>query len=230
MNDKGSKIISILFFGDSICVGQGVSINKGWVQQIVNVLDEQLEGLETEVLVTNSSVNGRTTRQALEDMPYHVQGQNPDIVIIQYGLNDCNHWATDKGLPRVSQRAFAANLLEIVERATHFGAKFVLLNNNHPTYRDTEKFPNTDRTYEAFNKQYNSITRSVAVELKGKVIFQDVEDHFNILLERGGDIRQYLLSDGLHLNEDGHRLYYDLMTPVMTSVVEQLLKKVGEFK
>jgi len=227
MKDKDSKTIKIFFYGDSICFGQGVSINKGWALQLVNFLDEALVASETKVLVTNSSVNGRTTRQALEDMPYHVQSQNPDIVIIQYGLNDCNHWASDRGLPRVSQRSFEANLLEMVERATHFGAKFVLLNNNHPTSRFTENFPHTDKTYEDFNKKYNSITRAVAAELGGKVIFQDVENYFNNHLEEnaGADISQYLLSDGLHLSEDGHRLYFDLIKPVLIRVVEQFARK-----
>ena len=75
----------LIFFGDSICTGQHISVHKGWVAQI----SQSLEGIAT---ILNSSVNGRTTRQALEDMPYHIQEQHPDMIVIQFGMNDCNYW------------------------------------------------------------------------------------------------------------------------------------------
>ena len=69
----------VLFFGDSTCVGQGVSIYDGWVTKIA----KQLKGVRSqdgrEVCVINSSINGRTSRQALEDMPYHVQTQKQKL-------------------------------------------------------------------------------------------------------------------------------------------------------
>jgi acyl-CoA thioesterase I len=225
MKKNNSKPVKILFFGDSICVGQGASINKGWVPLIANYLDENVSTIARDILVINSSVNGRTTRQALEDMPYHVQGQKPDIIVIQYGFNDCNHWETDGGLPRVSQRAFVANLNEMVERATRFGAKFILLNNNHSTTLNAERLPQTNYTYEDFNQQYNAATRALADKLKDKVVFQDVESYFHNLVKNGADMHQFLLDDGLHLGEEGHRVYYDLMKPAIISAVEDLLRK-----
>jgi len=162
MNSGGITPVRVTFFGDSICVGQGVSIYRGWVTRVAGRLDELAAEFGGEIIVTNSSLNGSTTRQALERMPYDVQSHGVDILIVQFGLNDCNYWQTDAGLPRVSPEGYAANLKEIVRRGIIFGAKKVFLHNNHPTTRITQKFPNSDVTYEDSNRQYNGIVRDLA--------------------------------------------------------------------
>ena len=96
----------LIFFGDSICTGQYVSIHKGWVNKLSKSLSSE------NIMILNSSVNGRTSRQALEDMPYHVQEQRPNYLVIQFGMNDCNYWESDKGVPRVSPKSFEANIIE----------------------------------------------------------------------------------------------------------------------
>lgn len=215
------KPVRVTFFGDSIFVGQGVSIYRGWVTRLAEYLDEF--GLKTgrEFLVTNASVNGRTTRQALEDMPYSVQSHGVDILVVQFGLNDCNYWATDKGLPRVSIGAYKENLREIITRGMNFGACRVLLNNNHPTSRNKDILPGTSITYEESNRRYSQEVRSLAAEFKDKVIFSDIYKHFTSnLISAETPIETYLLKDGLHLSPQGHAAYYDLMCPVLLSAVE----------
>ena len=86
------------------------------------LLRERLTDLEiTHVLFSVGAVSGDTTRQGLERFPTEVQSERPDVITIQFGLNDCNRWQTDGGLPRVSELAFEANLLEMVGRARRFG-------------------------------------------------------------------------------------------------------------
>lgn len=218
-----SAPIRVTFFGDSTCVGQGVSIYKGWVPQIAKALDNVAESVQREILVSNASVNGRTTRQALEDMPYHVQSQGVDILVVQFGLNDCNHWATDRGLPRVSLPAFVANLKEIVARAERFGAFRVLLNNNHPTSRDKEIMPTADITYEASNRRYNQAIRTLAQHISDRVRFQDIEARFQQLVTSGKNIEDYLLTDGLHLSVIGHQTYFDIMNPIILAAIEEFV-------
>ena len=101
--------LKLAFFGDSICVGQGISIHEGWVVKISKELTRISSENKLNFFISNSSVNGRTTRQALESMPYEIQNQNYQILIIQFGMNDCNFWETDYGVPRVSKQAFKAN-------------------------------------------------------------------------------------------------------------------------
>jgi len=218
-----NKPLRVVFFGDSICVGQGVSLYKGWVTRIAQELDELGAAHGREIIVVNSSINGRVTRQALEDMPYHVQSGGVDIMVVQFGMNDCNYWQSDNGLARVSKKAFAANLEEIIERGRRFGAKKIILNNNHPTSRIKDVFPNTNITYQDSNEEYNQIIRQLAHELDNEIIFNDVEEFFNKNLKKDEDVDKYLLSDQLHLSENGHRLYYDYLSPIIKKIVLELL-------
>jgi len=217
--------IRVTFFGDSTCVGQGVSIYHGWVTRIAKHLDEYGEKINREILVSNSSINGRTTRQALEDMPYHIQSHCPDILVVQFGLNDCNYWATDSGLPRVSLPAFLANLREIVARGKQFGASRILLNNNHPTSRDKSTMALTKITYEESNREYNQAIRQLVPELDPVVQFQDIESYFKKEISAQTPVEHFLLSDGLHLSLAGHEKYFQLMFPVVRNAVDALLKE-----
>lgn len=201
-------MVKLIFFGDSICFGQGVSISKGWITKIAIALEED-NGIE--ITAVNTSLNGRTTRQALEHMPHEVQSQNPDLLVVQYGMNDCNIWATDKGLARVSKQAFKANLNEIIARGNNFGAKKILLNTNHPTLRNMELLPNSNITYQQSNENYNEIIRTVAVENPDLVILNDIEKAIKERFHTEDELARLLLPDLLHLSEVGHSIYFELV-------------------
>lgn len=214
-----SRPIRVTFLGDSVCVGQGVSIWRGWVTRIAQDLDQLAQEIGREILVTNASVNGRTTRQALEDMPYSVQSPGVDILLVQFGLNDCNHWQSDRGVPRVSAKAFAANLEEIVTRGLSFGAHTVFLNNNHPTTRVRDILPDTAITYEDSNRRYNAIVRELGAALGPSVIFTDIERRFCERIDGGADPASFVIADGLHLSVAGHEVYFEVMSPIIRRAV-----------
>lgn len=220
--------IKITFFGDSTCVGQGVSIYRGWVTQIARSLEEHGQKKGCDILVTNSSINGRTTRQALEDMPYHIQSHAPDILVVQFGLNDCNYWATDKGVPRVSLPAFVANLREIVLRARKFGAFRVFLNSNHPTTRDKNAMEHASITYQASNETYNKAIRELATDIGSYAHLNDIEAHFlKLIASNGRAMADYLLADGLHLSFEGHEEYYRIIGPPILEAVDAFIVANG---
>jgi acyl-CoA thioesterase I len=209
--------VKVVFFGDSICFGQGVSLHRGWVTRIAAKLSELTDDAGRELLVVNASVNGNTTRQALERMPYDVQSHGVDVLIVQFGMNDCNYWESDRGNPRVSVDAFAANLAEIVSRAVSFGARTVLLNTNHPTGRDQHREPFADKTYEESNRRYNEVIRHVAAtHTERGVVLNDIEAAFDAATGGTRDaLLELLLPDLLHPNERGHDLYYSVVQPAV---------------
>lgn len=215
--------IKVVFFGDSICYGQLVPPHLTWVTQIAaRVYELKIAGDAKRIVLANVSVSGDTTRQALERMPYHVQSHGVDLCVVQFGLNDCNHWATDRGLPRVSPAAFAANLREIADRAHNFGARRVILHTNHPTTRDTEVMAGTSYTYESQNRRYNDIIREVADQAPDWLSVHDIETMWDDHMRASGTpLASLLLDDGLHLSELGHQLYFDLTWPRIESVLQR---------
>jgi|TARA_B110000046_G_C12835850_1_gene331423 lysophospholipase L1-like esterase len=216
--------LKLAFFGDSICVGQGISIHEGWVVKISKELTRISSENKLNFFISNSSVNGRTTRQALESMPYEIQNQNYQILIIQFGMNDCNFWETDYGVPRVSKQAFKANLHEIIDRGINFGAKLIMINTNHPT-PIKENFKNKDLSYQDSNRAYNEIIREVYNE-RNDVILNDIEMHIDSLIEsKKLIIDDVVLNDRLHLSLKGHEIYFDF---IFKKLENQINKKFKE--
>jgi len=166
----------IVCIGDSISSGQHVAPEACWVSLLG---------------YTGAGVPGDTTRMGLERFPADVQQRAPEIVVIQFGHNDANRWATDRGLPRVSPPAFHANLTEMVERCRKFGAVPYLCSVT-PSFRSEEHARDCER--------YDHILRRVADETTTRLI--DVRPRFDATL---------ILPDGLHLNEAGHHLYAEIV-------------------
>jgi lysophospholipase L1-like esterase len=219
LSKGGSRHFRFALFGDSICVGQDVAVHRTWAARLSKELEVRLapEGIRVDLF--NASVNGDTTRLALERMAFDIQTRRIDGILIQFGLNDANHWETDRGLPRVSPEAFAANQREIVRRARTFGAKPVMLNTNHPTTRTTAPMPGTELTYEASNQQYNKVIRDVGAA-DGSLILNDIGAHLAAKAASGAlDAKRLVLADGLHLSELGHDEYLEFLTPVVAEAI-----------
>lgn len=213
--------VRIFFFGDSICFGQGVSPHATWVVRIARALHERF-GNDVDISVQNPSVNGNTTRMALERMPYDVQSHAPHILFVQFGMNDCNVWQTDGGHPRVSPAAFDANLSEIVARGRTFGAQEVILGTNHPTTR-FDPMPNVGHSYDAANRAYNDLSRAVAQRLGTGL--SDLEQACDAFVAAGkATYADLLLADQLHLSELGHDLYFAHRLPVIEDAVTRVLQ------
>lgn len=222
MNKSGTSSIAttcerkFFLFGDSICFGQLVSPHRTWVSRLAELL---LNVLGEGILVQNSSINGSTTRQALERMAYDVTSHHPDFLLVQFGMNDCNYWETDISLPRVSQAAFSANLLEIGDRALASGTKHLFLNTNHPSLKGAfHHLPQL--THSASNGEYNDIIRNACELMKSRgmpVTLIDIEAAWNRFLSRQRTLKleHLLLKDGIHLSLKGHDLYFDIVSPIV---------------
>jgi lysophospholipase L1-like esterase len=217
--------LRVIFFGDSFCVGPYVALHRGWVARLSSELSALGDMLGRRIVVANASANGRTTRQALEAMPYEVQSHRPDVLLVQFGLNDCNYWKSDGGVPRVSRNAFKANIEEIVMRGRVAGARQVFLHTNHPTMRSTERLIEGGPTLEASNRSYNAAIREIAADLGAEVYLCDLEEAFNKSTAGAQErLAALLLEDGLHLSESGHDMYFRHLYPSLSSSIEKLAR------
>jgi len=208
--------LNIIFFGDSISYGQLVNKDKTWVERLKRKVENK------NINIINSSVCGDTTRLALLRIHHWVQELKPDIVFIQFGINDSNYWQTDKGLQRVSERSFKANIEEIVVRVKHFNTKKIFLLTNLPTLKIL-KINNKDIHQNIGVKKYNIIIRNCAKELNITLI--DIEE---VLKNMNKDLETYLLDDGVHLSEEGHDFYYKCVYPYIEDAIDELVKKSGD--
>lgn len=181
----------IVCIGDSITFGQHLSPEQAWPSLIV--------GRE----IVAAGVPSDTTRLGLERFPRDVQERSPQAVVIQFGHNDCNRWDTGRGLPRVSSRAYEANLIEMIDRCYAFGA-LPFLCTLTPSLRN-ERHGNDVAAYD-------HLLRGVAEFYHATLI--DVREAFESV-----GAAYLLLPDGLHLNEHGHRLYAATVTEALDNVL-----------
>jgi acyl-CoA thioesterase-1 len=203
-----SRSLTVVHMGDSITFGQYLDPARRWTALIEQRLHEHF-GEDLEVRAFNRGISGETTRMGLERFPRDVQDLRPDVMTLQFGLNDCNCWETDAGLPRVSEAAFRANLVEMIDRARTFGAKAVVLSTNHRTLR-RDVLPSGE-VYEDGNERYSEIVRDVARETS--VDLCDIRAAFEPFDD--DTLARMLLPapDLLHLSNEGNAVYADAVWP-----------------
>lgn len=215
--------LTIVFMGDSITAGQYVHPSLRWAELVSARLKRAFaDRVDPERQFHYChGVSGETTRQGLERFPRHVQQFRPEVITLQFGLNDCNCWDTDAGLPRVSELSYRANLLEMIERARRFGARHVILSTNHPTLRFRKLA--CGQTLEDRRVTYNEIVREVAGATR--VTLCDIEAAFSGLDTE--QLRPLLLPepDVLHLSPAGHRVYADTIYPFLERAVADILQR-----
>jgi len=218
--------LTVVFMGDSITEGQYVHHSLRWTELVAARLRREFQGDSNDLhFFFNRGMSGETTRQALERFPRDVQNARPDIMTLQFGLNDCNCWDSDMGLPRVSELAYRANLIEMIHRARHFGATHIICSTNHPTLR--HKALACGESLEVRRERYNDIVREV-VAATG-VTLCDIDEAFR---RHASDqqLADLLLPepDVLHLSPAGHRLYSEVILGDLEAAIEDLTSEVPD--
>jgi lysophospholipase L1-like esterase len=212
--------LTVLFMGDSITEGQYVDTSLRWTNMIADELTRVYLSTPVNIQFLNKGISGETTRQGLERFPRDVQAQLPDLMTLEFGLNDCNCWVTDRGLPRVSIAAYRANIIEMIQRARLFGAKEIIVQNNHPTLR--RKVLLSGESLEDGRKRYNAVVREIAIELG--VVFCDIESAFKGLDDSALDAELLPYPDHLHLSVQGHRRYAAAIKPLIEQALQRLIQ------
>jgi lysophospholipase L1-like esterase len=209
-------LITLVHMGDSITYGQYVDPELRWTGLAYRRLDAHYRHTGVHILALNRGISGETTRQGLERFPQDVQQHRPDVMTLQFGLNDCNCWLTDRGLPRVSSQAYEANLQEMIARARTFGARHIILANNHPTLRHRPQL--SGETFEDANARYSEIARRTA--LRTGVTFCDIRDGFRAFSAQELDEMLLPYPDHLHLSVKGNAHYADIIYPYISQAIE----------
>lgn len=227
MDKKSSSkpsIVTVVFMGDSVTFGQYVDPSLRWTDLIGDRLTRQYLSTPVNLRFLNCGVSGETTRQGLERFPREVQNHCPEVLTLQFAFNDCNCWVTDRGVPRVSEVAYRANLVEMIERARRFDVRRIILCTHYPTLR--EKVMLCGETLEVRRRHYDEIAREVA-KSEG-VVLCDVESAFPSATDPEMPPLLLPYPDQLHLSPAGHRRYAEHVFPYLASAVEYVVKERGE--
>lgn len=175
--------VTIVAFGDSITAGYAV--RKGFPAFWKEMLAQLYPDVRIEMI--NSGVSGDTTMDVLARLDWAVLSYEPDLVTINFGINDCVY-----GL---GLEEFEANLVEMIRRIRAGPASEILLLSSQPL-----ETPPYDRLVLDY---YQAIER-VAKEMD--VGFVDVYGAWMDRVKAGTPLGSLIIPGLDHPNEAGYKI------------------------
>lgn len=175
--------VTIVAFGDSITAGYAV--RKGFPAFWKEMLAQLYPDVRIEMI--NSGVSGDTTMDGLARLDWAVLSCEPDLVTINFGINDCVY-----GL---GLEEFEANLVEMIRRIRAGPASEILLLSSQPL-----ETPPYDRLVLDY---YQAIER-VAKEMD--VGFVDVYGAWMDRVKAGTPLGSLIIPGLDHPNEAGYKI------------------------
>ncbi len=194
--EAGSEPVRIVCFGDSVT---GVYYHTGGRRAYTDMLGIALERLypQADVTMVNAGISGHTTADGLKRIEDDVLNHDPHLVTVMFGLND---------VARVPIEQYEANLKAIIGRCRGVGAEVLLCTPNavfESHGRPTVKL-----------EQYCAVVRKVGAQEGVRVLdcYQAYDD------VRSEDPLEFalLMSDDIHPNMDGHKLFAERMAEAIS--------------
>ena len=227
--DRSYKIVC---FGDSTTDDTLIPIEgyEGSYKDLMvysEFLDDQLPKVSGKpVEIINSGVSGDTTNDARFRFQSDVLSHNPDLVIIQFGVND-QVIRQDIGLTKavVSSTKFAYEILFFIQRIRRQGGKVMLMTPGLLRWRDhfTKRFFRAPyKLNDPFGMNGNLLFYVEQVEIIARtedVLLVDIYQEEKKFDAGEGQSIDDLLPDGVHPNTEGHKL-----------IAERIIEKICEAK
>jgi acyl-CoA thioesterase-1 len=219
--DRLKEQCTIVVFGDSISRGVIYDEEKQrhslLLESFTNLVKEHLKGV-----VINAAKFGSTIVEGLQRLQNDVLKRKPDIVLIEFGGNDCDfQWneiasdPTGEFHPNTECSTFYQLLTELVGKLNTMNIIPVLV--SLPPL-DPEKYfqwisQNSDKAKQnilkyigdishiySWHERYNAAILRVAEETKTRLI--DIRSSFL----QSEDYTKLICRDGIHPNKDGHKV------------------------
>lgn len=166
----------------------------------------------------NGAAGGITSAQGLARFDAFVASRNPDYVTLCFGMNDLLMTAVDT--PKVSPEQFKKNMASLVEKVRELDAVPILLTTNTLDVnvffasQGQDKSMYGGRDILEWLDTYNDMTRAVAEETGCHLI--------DLRAECGKyPVNQIVRGDGIHLSENGNKVFADTVTAYMLENFER---------
>lgn len=207
--------LRIVCFGDSTTAPR-----KGVVPYCEQI---RAAGVET----INRGVPSNTTEHGRARFEKDVLAEKPDIVIIQFGINDSaiDTWKKPPAVePRVSVTRYEENLTYFLRMLKGAGAKVILMTFNPLTWTPKLKElygtpPYRPDDADGLNEgraEYLAVVRRLAGE--HRVTLLDVDAAYMAYARQPGRGVDDLLLDGIHPNTAGHQLVADGLKRLLPTI------------
>ena len=203
---EAKEPVRIVCIGDSIT---GVYYHSGGVRAYPEMLQIALQKLHpaANIVVRNAGISGDTSKGGLARMERDVLAHKPHLVTVMFGMND---------LVRLPVADFTTNLKQIIQRCRDAGAEVVLCTQN--SIVDSPQRPVAKLA--EYSKAIHDLASAESIGLADCfAAFEDV---------RAKDELKWnlLLSDAIHPNMDGHKLFAETIAKAITGQ-ETALHDVG---
>ena len=179
----------ILFFGDSLTAGYGLSTEEAFPA----LIEKELNKSDKKVKVVNAGLSGETSAGGLSRIDWILR-QPVDVFVLELGANDGL-----RGLPIEQTRKNLQSIIEKV-KAKYPDCKIVLAGMMVP--------PNMGKQY---TDEFKSIYPELAKNNKATLI--------PFILEDVGGIEKLNQADGIHPNVEGHKIIANNLKKVFEKLI-----------
>lgn len=180
---EAGRSVTIVTYGDSITAG--FAVRRGFPSFWREMLQNKYPKAKIELV--NSGISGDTTLDGLARLDWSVLSYEPDLVTINFGINDC--------VLSLDLAEFEENFVEMVRRIRSGPVSEVLLLSSQPL----ETPP-----YDKWVQDYYQAVERVALEMD--VGFVDVFGAWMERVNQGTPLSSLILSGLDHPNEAGYRI------------------------
>lgn len=184
-----TSVKTILFYGDSLTAGYGLSPEEAFPA----LIDQKLKKQGKNWKVINGGLSGETSAGGLTRIDWMLR-QPVDIFILELGGNDGL-----RGLPLEQTKSNLQGIIDKV-KAKNPNVKIIVAGMMVP--------PNMGPEY---SQQFKSVYPDLAKKNKATLI--------PFLLEGVGGVEKLNLPDGIHPNPEGHKLVAETIWRVITPML-----------
>lgn len=212
----------ILVFGDSITDG-AFDPSGGWADRLKqHFMAKNMQGdvvQDENDWVYNLGISGNLTddvqeRIETESIARKVDRENrKSIFVFAIGINDSCRKGDDNPLPRSNEEKFVQNYNKLIDLARRYTNKIICVGLTPVDEKQTTPIYNLYWYKNDRISQFDKLIRELAT--KSRAEFVDV--HKAYLSQP--DFKE-LLIDGLHPNEAGHRIIFNLVKPIVEQALE----------
>ncbi len=211
-----------------VAFGDSTTAPRGRLPIYPDLLQRELPGKGIAAQVINAGKGGNTTAMARKRFERDVLQRKPALAIIQFGINDSavDVWKKPPATrPRVSKEQYRANLEFFIDSLRKQGARVILMTPNplrwtpkiKKMYGKPPYDPNDPDGFNVLLKDYAAIVRDIAKAKRVKLI--DIYAQYEAYDAKPGQSMDKLLMDGMHPNENGHRLAAALLLDAIPGVL-----------